>query len=70
MSDEHLTHGVRELLRIRHIPDLDVADVWTELGVVHVCGDARTDFAKRTCYECCRHVTGVRAVIDEIRLVG
>ncbi|MEX0716386.1 MAG: BON domain-containing protein [Planctomycetaceae bacterium] len=70
MSDEHLTHGVRELLKLRHIPGLDVADVWAEEGVVHVRGAAHSDFAKRTCYECCRHVTGVRGVVDEVHLMG
>ncbi|MEX0700756.1 MAG: BON domain-containing protein [Planctomycetales bacterium] len=70
MSDEHLTHGIRELLKARHIPGLDIDEVRAERGVIHVRGEARSPFAKQTCYECCRHVTGVRGVVDEVRLVG
>jgi hypothetical protein len=38
--------------------------------VATVRGRAESSFAKRVCWECCRRVTGVRAVVDLVELAG
>lgn len=70
MNDDRLTTGVRELLKMRRIPGLEVDAVWAEQGIIHVRGAASSEFARRACHECCRRVTGVRGVISDVRLIS
>jgi len=68
MSDRQIERGIREYLKARNIGGLTVWDIRAENGVASVRGRAESIFAKRACWECCRHVTGVRAVIDLVDL--
>jgi osmotically-inducible protein OsmY len=68
MSDRVLERGIVELLKARHIGGLTIWEVHAQDGIATVRGRAESPFAKRVCRECCRHVTGVRGVIDLIEL--
>jgi osmotically-inducible protein OsmY len=68
MSDRKIERGIQEYLKARRIGGLIVWDVRAENGIATVRGRAESGFAKRACWECCRHVTGVRAVIDLVEL--
>jgi osmotically-inducible protein OsmY len=68
MSDRNLERGIRELLKARNIGGLTIWEVHAHDGIATVRGRAQSAFAKRACTECCRRVTGVRAVIDLVEL--
>jgi osmotically-inducible protein OsmY len=68
MSDRKIERGIQEYLKARQIGGLIVWDIHAENGIATVRGRAESVFAKRVCWECCRHVTGVRAVIDLVEL--
>jgi osmotically-inducible protein OsmY len=68
VSDRSLERGILELLKARHIGGLTIWEVHAHEGIATVRGRAESPFAKRACRECCRHVTGVRGVIDQIEL--
>jgi len=68
MCDRNLERGIVELLKARHIGGLTIWDVHAQDGIATIRGRAESPFAKRVCRECCRHVTGVRSVVDLIEL--
>ena len=68
MPDHNIERGIVEFLKKQHIAGLTVANVYVERGTATVSGCAETVFAKRACWECCRRVTGVRAVVDRIEV--
>jgi len=68
MSDRKIERGIQEYLKARQIGGLTVWDIQAENGIATVRGRAESVYAKRACWECCRHVTGVRAVIDLVEL--
>jgi osmotically-inducible protein OsmY len=68
MSDRNLERGIVEYLKTRRIGGLTIWDVHAENGVATVRGRADSPFAKRVCWECCRHVSGVRWVVDLVEL--
>jgi osmotically-inducible protein OsmY len=70
MSDQNIERGIVEILKRRHIAGLTVRDVRVDRGTATVCGLADTVYAKRTCWECCRRVTGVRTVVDLVELAA
>jgi len=70
MSDQNIERGILEFLKARHISGLTVAEVHADHGIATVRGSAETIFAKRVCWECCRRVTGVRAVVDLVELTA
>jgi hypothetical protein len=70
MSDRKIERGILEYLKRRRICGLTIWEVHAENGVATVRGRAFSKFAKRVCNECCRHVTGVRAVIDFVELAA
>jgi osmotically-inducible protein OsmY len=70
MSDQNIERGIVEFLKVRHIDGLAIQNVHVERGVAVVRGSAATPFAKRVCHECCRRVTGVRAVVDLVDLAA
>jgi osmotically-inducible protein OsmY len=68
MSDQNIERGIVEFLKRRHIAGLTLANVHVDRGTATVCGSAESIFAKRACWECCRRVTGVRAVVDLVEV--
>jgi osmotically-inducible protein OsmY len=70
MSDQNIERGILEFLKARHISGLTVSEVHAAHGIATVRGTAATTFAKRVCRECCRRVTGVRAVVDLVELTA
>jgi osmotically-inducible protein OsmY len=68
MSDQNIERGIVEFLKQRQIAGLTVGNVHVDRGTATVCGRAETLFAKRACWECCRRVTGVRAVVDLVEI--
>jgi osmotically-inducible protein OsmY len=68
VSDRNLERGIRELLKVRHIGGLTIWEVHAENGIATVRGRAESAYAKRACRECCRHVSGVRGVVDLVEL--
>ncbi|HXY33322.1 MAG TPA: hypothetical protein VEI07_03780 [Planctomycetaceae bacterium] len=68
MSDERIEHGILEFVKARQIPGLTLTEVHADHGIATICGRASTALAKRICWECCRRVTGVRAVVDLVEL--
>ena len=68
MSDQNIERGIVEFLKQRQIAGLCVGNVHVDRGTATVCGRAETVFAKRACWECCRRVTGVRAVVDLVEV--
>lgn len=70
MSDQNIERGILEYLKARHIGGLTVWGVHSEHGIATVRGRADSGFAKRVCRECCRRVTGVRAVVDLVELAA
>ncbi len=70
MSDERIERGILEFIKARHIPGLTLSEVHAEQGVATIRGWAATELAKHICWECCRRVTGVRAVVDLVQLTA
>ena len=70
MTDNRITRGIQELLKQRRIDGLGPIKVETHCGIVWIRGRVTSEFARRACYECCRRVTGVRRVIDELQMVA
>lgn len=70
MSDQNIERGILEFVKSRRIPGLTLREVHVERGIAVVRGNADTTFAKRACWECCRRVTGVRAVVDLVDLAA
>ncbi len=68
MSDERIERGILEFVKARHIPGLALSEVHAEHGIATIRGWAATALAKHLCWECCRRVTGVRAVVDLVQL--
>ena len=68
MSDQQLQRGIVELVKARRIPGLSAFDVEAHNGVVVIHGSVPSEFSRWACRECCRHVTGVRRVVDELRV--
>jgi osmotically-inducible protein OsmY len=68
MSDRQLERGIVEFLKTRRLDPVRPFHVEARDGVVTVRGAVATGFAKRACYECCRHVAGVRRVVDEVEV--
>jgi osmotically-inducible protein OsmY len=70
MADQNIQRGILEYLKARRIQGLAIVHVQVERGVAIVRGTAATPFAKRVCWECCRRVTGVRWVVDQVELAA
>ncbi len=70
MSDRNIERGIVEYLKSRRISGLTVWEVHSEHGIATVRGTAQSTFAKHVCRECCRRVTGVRAVVDLVELTA
>ncbi len=70
MSDERIARGILEFVKARHIAGLTLVEVHADHGIATIHGQAATPFAKRICWECCRRVTGVRAVVDLVELAA
>jgi osmotically-inducible protein OsmY len=68
VSDRGLERGILEFLKARHIGGLTIWEVHAENGIATVRGRAESAYAKRVCRECCRHITGVRGVVDLVEL--
>ena len=68
MSDERIERGILEFVKARHIPGLALSEVRADHGIATIRGWAGTVLAKHLCWECCRRVTGVRAVVDLVQL--
>ncbi len=68
MSDYQVEHGIRELLRARRISGLRWFEVESRQGIATIRAQVNSEFSHRTCYECCRHVPGVRYVVDHIEV--
>lgn len=70
MSHVRRTHRTRDS-RIRESPAHPrtvLSEVHAEHGIATIRGWAATALAKHLCWECCRRVTGVRAVVDLVQL--
>jgi osmotically-inducible protein OsmY len=70
MSDQNIERGIVEFLKTRQIQGLTVLNVHVERGTATVSGSAQSTYAKIACRECCRRVTGVRAVVDRVDLAA
>lgn len=68
MTDTQIERGIWEFLKARHISGIHCFQVAVRHGVANIRGHAGSAFAKWACYECCRRVTGVVRVIDEIEV--
>jgi hypothetical protein len=68
MSDRIIERGILEFLKTRRIGGLTIAEVRAEHGIATIRGWAESPFVKRICWECCRRVSGVRAVVDLVEL--
>ncbi len=68
MSDERIERGILEFVKARHIAGLTLSEVHADDGIATIRGWAATAFAKHMCWECCRRVTGVRAVVNLVQL--
>ncbi|MGE3315716.1 MAG: BON domain-containing protein [Planctomycetaceae bacterium] len=69
MSDSQVEHGIRELLKARRISGLQWFEVESRHGVATIRACVNSEFSHRTCYECCRHMPGVRYVVDRIEVM-
>jgi len=70
MSNQRLRRGILEYLKKRQLPSVLSVDVETEDGVATLRGVVTSPYARWACRECCRHVTGVIRVIDELQIEG
>jgi osmotically-inducible protein OsmY len=70
MSDNQIQHGIVELLKARQIDGVWDFQVETHNGVAFIRGRVSSAYAKQACYECCRRVTGVVKVVDQLRMAG
>ena len=70
MSDHQLEHGISELLKARYIGGLRWFHVEARLGIATIRAQVTSAFARVACYECCRHMPGVRRVIDQIEIAA
>lgn len=68
MSDQSIERGILEFLKARHISGLSITEVHADHGIATVRRIAKTSFAKRVYWECCRRVSGVRTVVDQVEL--
>jgi osmotically-inducible protein OsmY len=64
MSDEHIEHGIREILKARHVIGLHRLSVHARNGIAELRGFVESAHMRSLCIECSRRVTGVRQVID------
>lgn len=69
MSDKQVEHGIRELLKARHINGLRWFEVESRHGIATIRAQVNSEFSHRTCYECARRVPGVRYVVDHIEVL-
>ena len=66
LDERHaLTSRIMACLRDR-IPDLERVHVTVIGNTAAMRGTLRSQHDKRLCLECCRHVPGVRRVVDEL----
>ena len=66
VSDQELEHRVTSFLRGRGILGIEGLKVTARNGRVILGGRVYSQSAKWICYECCRHVTGVIDISDEL----
>ena len=69
-SDRDLEHRVICFLETKHVPVFRHLEVRAQAGVVTLTGRVFTFYEKQLCTQCCRHVTGVRQLINAVEVIG
>ena len=69
-SDRELELRVICFLETKHVPGLQHIEARAQAGVVTLTGRVYTFYEKQLCNQCCRHVTGVRQLINAVEVIG
>jgi hypothetical protein len=70
LSDHELELRVIRFLEAKHVPALRSLEVRAQAGVVTLTGRVYTFYEKQLCNQCCRHVTGVRQLLNAVEVIG
>jgi len=69
-SDRALEDRVMRFLEAKHVPALRYLEVKAQAGIVTLTGRVYTFYEKQLCNQCCRRVSGVRQLVNEVDVVG
>lgn len=69
-ADDHLRLQVLRVVQARQPECLCQVDLAVFNGTVVMTGHLTTSLARRELCECCRHVPGVRSIVDQLVVTG
>lgn len=67
-SSDELERRLASFLHARGVPGASTLVFKDDRGIVMIRGKLPSPAAKRLCLECCRHVAGVLALIDQVEI--
>ena len=70
VADDELEAQLRTMLAIRHLPSLNRISIRVVDATVFLAGTVMTYFERNVCEECCRQISGVASVCNDIQVGG